>query len=470
MRAWRERPWAELATAGTIVAGALAVIVLDWPGHLSYDSVIQLLEGRTGVYGTWHPPVMSWLLGLDDAVLPGTGLFVFLDMAVVFGAFLSLLRLGSKITWAAAALAVLCMLSPQFLIYQGIVWKDVLFADAAVAGFVCLAHAAHDWSAIRARIALIVLAFAFFVLAALARQNGVVVAIAGAAALGWIAAVGSRGSRWRRAVAYGGGALLGATILGVCANAALNARSDAEPDEWGPLVQMKLLQDYDIVGMVAAHPGLELTKLDDTEPDLARAIRTDGVRLYTPQRNDTLASSVPLQKALANSDASEIREQWIDSIVHHPWLYLATRARAFEWVAFTPQIGRCVPFIVGVGGPADEMKHLGLKPRLDARDVALQNYANAFVGTPIFSHVTFGLVGLLALVPLLRRRRPEDIAMAFMLIGAFAFTLSFFVISIACDYRYLYALDLSAMFAAFYVTLNPDLLSAYWRRSKRNIV
>jgi hypothetical protein len=172
MRAWRERPWAELATAGTIVAGALAVIVLDWPGHLSYDSVIQLLEGRTGVYGTWHPPVMSWLLGLDDAVLPGTGLFVFLDMAVVFGAFLSLLRLGSKITWAAAALAVLCMLSPQFLIYQGIVWKDVLFADAAVAGFVCLAHAAHDWSAIRARIALIVLAFAFFVLAALARSVG----------------------------------------------------------------------------------------------------------------------------------------------------------------------------------------------------------------------------------------------------------------------------------------------------------
>jgi hypothetical protein len=464
MTAWRERPAAQLATAAIIVAGAATTLALDWPGHLSYDSVIQLLEGRTGVYGTWHPPVMSWLLGVGDAVLPGTGLFVLFDVALVFGALLSLLRLGSLVSWAAAVAAVLCVFSPQFLIYQGIVWKDVLFSDTAVAGFVCLAHAAHTWSAIRVRIALIVLAFLFFVLAALARQNGIVVGLAGAVALGWIAAKQSTGTGWHNALTYGGGALLGAAILGACANAALYAHSDADPDEIGPVVQVKLLQNYDIVGMVAAHPGLELTKLDDTEPDLAKAIRTDGVRLYTPQRNDTLASSVPLQTALANSDASEIRDQWIDLVFHHPLLYLATRARAFGWVAFTPQIGRCVPFIVGVGGPHDEMQRLGLKLRMDARDIALQNYANVFIGTPVFSHVTFDLIALLALFPLLRRRRPEDIAIAFMLIGAFAFTLSFFVISIACDYRYLYALDLSAMFAAFYVALNPTLLSVYWRR------
>jgi len=463
MTAWRERPVAELATAAIIVAGAAVTLALDWPGHLSYDSVIQLLEGRTGVYGTWHPPVMSWLLGLGDAVVPGAGLFVVLDVVSVFGAFLSLMRLGPRANWSAAAVALLCVLSPQFLIYQGIVWKDVLFADAAVAGFVCLAHAAHRWSEMRVRIPLIILAFVFFVLAALARQNGIVVGLAGAVGLGWIAAKESKGARWRRALAYGGGALLGAAILGACASAALYARSDADPGEWGPIVQMKLLQNYDIVGMVAAHPGLELSKLDDTEPELARAIRTEGVRLYTPQRNDTLASSVPLQTALANSDASEIRDQWIDSVVRHPWLYLVTRARAFGWVAFTPQIGRCVPFIVGVGGPHDEMQRLGLKLRMDARDYALQNYANLFVGTPVFSHVTFGLIALAALFPLLRRRRPEDIAIAFMLIGAFAFALSFFVISIACDYRYLYDLDLSTMFAVFYVALNPALLSVHWR-------
>jgi hypothetical protein len=302
-------------------------------------------------------------------------------------------------------------------------------------------------------------------LAALARQNGIVVGVAGVAAVGWIAARHAVNTpSWRNAFTYAGAALLGSLIVGALVGTALNAKSDADPDEWGPLVQTKLLQNYDIVAMVAAHPGLELPQLNDTEPELAKAIRSDGVRLYTPQRNDTLASSVPLQSALANSDAGEIRDQWIYLVLHHPALYLRVRASAFAWVAFTPQIGRCVPFIVGLDGPADEMRHLGLRQRLDARDHALSNYANLFVGTPVFSHITFGLIAIAALYLLLHRRNPEDIAIASMLIGSFLFVLSFFVISIACDYRYLYVLDLSAMFAAFYVALNPSLLSIRGRR------
>jgi hypothetical protein len=408
MTAWRERPVAELATAAIIVAGAAVTLALDWPGHLSYDSVIQLLEGRTGVYGTWHPPVMSWLLGLGDAVVPGAGLFVVLDVVSVFGAFLSLMRLGPRANWSAAAVALLCVLSPQFLIYQGIVWKDVLFADAAVAGFVCLAHAAHRWSEMRVRIPLIILAFVFFVLAALARQNGIVVGLAGAVGLGWIAAKESKGARWRRALAYGGGALLGAAILGACASAALYARSDADPDEWGPIVQMKLLQNYDIVGMVAAHPGLELSKLDDTEPDLAKAIRTEGVRLYTPQRNDTLAASVPLQAALANSDASEIRDQWIDLVLRHPWLYLVdARARIRVGCVHAPdRTLRAVHRRCRRPG-GREMRRLGLKLRMDARDVCASELCESRSSTPVFSHVTFGLIALAALFPLLRRGPPR---------------------------------------------------------------
>ena len=36
-------------------------------------------------------------------------------------------------------------LTPQVLIYQGIVWKDVMFANCAVAGLICIAHAARRW-------------------------------------------------------------------------------------------------------------------------------------------------------------------------------------------------------------------------------------------------------------------------------------------------------------------------------------
>ena len=54
---------------------------------------------------------------------------------------------------------------------------------------------------------------------------------------------------------------------------------------------------------------------------------------------------------------------------------------------------------------------------------------------------------------LLWSSRPGDAAMGFMLLGALGFTASFFIVSVACDYRYLYALDLSAMTAVFYLAV-----------------
>ena len=55
----------------------------------------------------------------------------------------------------------------------------------------------------------------------------------------------------------------------------------------------------------------------------------------------------------------------------------------------------------------------------------------------------------------LRRRGTADIAMAGMLAGALAFAASFFFVSVACDYRYLYPLDLAAMLALFHVFAAP---------------
>jgi amino acid permease len=72
------------------------------------------------------------------------------------------------------------------------------------------------------------------------------------------------------------------------------------------------------------------------------------------------------------------------------------------------------------------------------------------MGTPVLSHLVFLALALVLLAALLWRRRPADLAMAAMLGGALVFTASFFVVSLACDYRYLYFLDLSAMTAGLY--------------------
>ena len=124
---------------------------------------------------------MAWLLGFSTGSCPGTALFVVFDAVLAFGSFARTFVAspdalhGRRRRWRRCA-----VLTPQMLLYQGIVWKDVLFADAGVAGFVCLALAAALWLRPRLRFGLIAGGIAFLVLAALARQNGVLMLLAGA--------------------------------------------------------------------------------------------------------------------------------------------------------------------------------------------------------------------------------------------------------------------------------------------------
>ena len=97
------------------------------------------------------------------------------------------------------------------------------------------------------------------------------------------------------------------------------------------------------------------------------------------------------------------------------------------------------------------MKRLGLDERYSDTDDAVFNYAHAFFHTPVFQHLAWALLAAALLVPLLIRRRPEDLAVAGLLAAALTFAATFFAITIACDYRYLYFLDLSAIAGAIYV-------------------
>ena len=432
-----------------LVAGFAATLAANWPGHLSYDSILQLLQGRTGLYSTWHPPVMAWLLGLGDAIVPGTGLFVAFDGALAFGALAGVLLLAPRRAgWPAAIAALAIVLSPQLLIYQGIVWKDVLFADAAVAGFVCLAQAARHWGG--ARWSLLAASFVLLVLAALTRQNGMVLLPFAGAALGWIAA--RQGTTWRGAALLGAGFLVALLAFEFAASALLNLRSDGES---GPAEQFHVLQIYDLAGAVAREPDFPLAALAEESPDLERVLRRDSGRLYTPLRNDPLTSAPQMQGPLSNIDDDALSADWWHLVLHRPWLYLKIRMADFAWVAFTPDLLACRPIFTGIDGPAPQMQALHLAGRRDARDLALEHYGKAFFGTPVLSHIPFAIVAVAGIWLLLRRRRPEDIAMAAMLAGALGFAASFFVIAISCDYRYLYALDLCALAALLYLLLDP---------------
>jgi hypothetical protein len=432
--------------AAIIALGAGATLVLNLPGHLSYDSVAQLAEGREGVYSGVHPPVMSWLLGLADAVRPGAALFVVFDTLLIAGALIALVSLARRPSWPTTVLAGALAAVPQLLIFPAIVWKDVLFAASATAGFACLAQAAVWWRGAAKRYALLGLALALLTLAALARQNGAVVLPFGAVAAGWIAAVSEGRAPRRRGRIHGIGFLAAGAASSMIAANALNARipsSGALDQQW------ESLQTYDIVAAISLDPRLDLRVLASRSPWLERLLKTDGVAAYSPVRINGLGPTLD-RMATHPQVARIVADQWSEIIRRHPLLYLRVRARAFEWVFLTPAIGDCVPIYTGLDGPPEEMQSLGLGRRQTGMDRALAGYALAFTPTPVYAHGLYGAVGLVLLIGLLRRRRAPDIAVAAMLASAIVFALSFAVISIACDYRYLYYLDLAAIAASLY--------------------
>jgi hypothetical protein len=418
-----------------LLAGFAVMLALNAPGQLSYDSVTQLSDGRAGLYNTWHPPVMAWLLGLFDRLVPGTLLFLVFQSLLLLSALLALLWLKPR-GWAAVALAVAIVLTPQWLLYQGEIWKDILFADAAIAAFTALAVYEQT-----RRLAGLVLAALLLTLAVSTRQNGVVLLPVAAVATALIA-------RRRGGSGLGQGAffLLAVLALTGALNLALAPHTDGGD---GARAELRRGQAYDLAGALARDPALVLPL--GADPGLDRLLRERGKLLYTPLQSDTLAADPAISQALSDAPDGVISTAWRALVLDHPLLYLRTRWADFAAVLTTPDTIVCHLASVGVAGPPALLQRLGFKAGVRPHDQALANYVGFFFSTPIFSHLAWGVVAIVALVILMRRGEPGDLAVSGLLAGALLFSMTFLMISIACDYRYLVFLDLSAMASSLYL-------------------
>lgn len=431
-----------------LAGGLLAVLAANLPGQMSVDSVVTLQEARTGVRQTWAPAAGSWLMKPFDALVAGTGLYVTASAALLFVSLMSLARLRGRASWWAALLALLAIATPQVLLYQGVVWRDVVFANLTIAGFVMLAHAAKGWRA-GAPILPLAGALVALVLAALVRQNGLILLAAGAVALGWTARHDGR----RAGLAW----TLGFLAVGGVLAMALNHL--AQPPETAPNLRPHasalILEHYDVIGAKAHHPKLKMKDIGHADPVAREELEARAAEIYSPTRVDTLDGDAAFRKTLWHVPDKAMNAQWRSVIINYPAAYLLQRADVFRWVLATPRLDQCLPAVVGVEGPAAMLRDLDIQTGIDPQDRALGAYARRFYGTPVYSHLTWLLVAAGMIVLLLRRRDPADGVIIALLGGTLAFVASFAVISVACDYRYLYLLDLAAMVGLIYVALDP---------------
>ena len=440
---------ARWAFRAVLVAGYLAMLGANLPGHLSYDSVAQLYEGHFHVRETWGPALYAGLLGFFDGIVPGTSLYVVASGLLLFGSLASFSDLRPRTSWLAVLAAALAVLTPQLIIYQAIVWKDVMFANCAIAGLVCLAHAAKHWSLAWRRWLFLAAALMLLAAASQVRQNGIIASLFAAAALGWIASDG----RWRRGLAWGVGGVVAVLVMAqIQLTLSLPAHA---PKESATKTGLRIVQNYDLIGAAAMDPHYRFDIMAATDPTHTAAIQARAKADYSGRRVDFMDRDLSLGVALEAIPNDVAQRQWFDLIFRHPALYLRVRWEDFRWVFATPVIDWCLPVYMGVDAPEEKMEPLKLERRYVQSDVELNNYSTWLYDTPIFRHWFYAAISLVAAGLLLLRRQPADIAMAALQLAGLAFAASFFIVSIACDYRYLYFTDLAAIAGLIYLAVDP---------------
>ena len=448
------------AFRAVLAAGLLVMLGANLPGHLSYDSVAQLYEGHFHLRETWGPALYAWLLGLFDAVVPGTALYVTVSGLVLFASLASFSDLRPRTSWWAVAVAALAVLTPQMLIYQAIVWKDIAFANTALAGLVCLAHAARLWPKTGRRWLFLIAALLLLAVASQVRQNGIIVAFLGAIALGWIAGSAARTTwlaKWRKGLIWGVGGFLAVAVAGQTLTV-LSVPPHAPPEP-GVKTGLRIVQNYDLIGAVALDPRYRLEIMGAADAvDTAMILRRAPLQ-YSGRRVDFIDRDQALSDALWKVPEAASGRQWFDLILKHPALYLKVRWEDFRWLVAPPVIDWCLPVYVGVDAPADKMDPLKLTHRYVQSDIMLSNYSSWFLDTPVYSHLFYAAISLVLAGLFLWRRQPADIALAALQLAGLAFMSSFFIISIACDYRYLYFTDLAALAGLIYAAVDP----AFWK-------
>jgi len=426
--------WAAVVAFPCLVAVAIAALWSDG-GHLSLDSVQQMVEAATGRSTSWSPPFMSALLsvlgGVPFDVRAAAERFVVLSCLLLWGGFLLAASVPraprfAALRWAAIALLVL---NPVLLAYAGIVWKDVLFAGLAVAAFGAVFQALGSRQP-TARVVWAALALALGTLLPEARQHGIFIwpflALMVVMAIVWI-------DGWTLGRRLAAALMLLLLAVGVhFAAGHFAAARVVNAEAASTSVGIRSVASFDLLGI---ETRIEIGPL--RQDGLSEAADRELVDAFTSDRIDFFHSTTQVKAYLDSRTTGQLTSLWLRAVVAYPTDYLAHRWAVSKRL-FGADGGACLPVHVGISGLPHQVEALGLVEAIDAHDVRVYATVQPYFDSPLFFHGTYvlGLLLMVLLLPLMPWRSRRILALACL--GVAAYYGSFLVTGIACDFRYLF--------------------------------
>jgi hypothetical protein len=454
LRSDRPTPWSRaIGWAWVVCIWALAAahVHVSWsinaPGHLSMDALMHLAEAHTKKVESFHPVFVTWWMGVTNTVLEEGGGFALTTtlthgLAIALCAHVfrpSVLGFLVIIAWAAW---------PNTLLYNGIVWKDVLVANWAVlaAGVLMLYSQATQT---RTRWILTGVLWLLGIGIVLARQNGLLFAMPMVAAWAWCRTLqASRGTleasppAMTRRLGLGfalrtvaATAVLGVGVFGV-SSAVRQAYVTEVADAHAVPIGLLVLANWDVAGIVAHAPKASYAELGYSAKDAA-ALDAMARKSYVPGYMDFLN----LGKYGSEGVHQRAHKHWLSMVARHPLAYIEHRFTGFAHAAGAARQTECSQFFWGVAQPPESIsKRITLQRQtgLAEKTEFYQFYHQQWQESAAHNHVNYMLVLAAALALAVFRGVSRHAVVVAAAAGALAFCLSFALIGVACDFRYLY--------------------------------
>jgi hypothetical protein len=434
-----------------LLISALAVSGLAFPGHVMFDAILQIDEGTTGQWVTFNPPVISAIWALLYHTVDSVWPILLVQNLFFFSALWLIVRGPDRFAGWGLMFLVLAAFWPPLVNYQGVIVKDVFYADCSLWGFALLFAAGRGWLQSRAFAALtILMALAVLVLGALTRQQGIFSLLVGLA----VAAISlvrlspdtklSLGTFFYRLIP----AAIWVALVWIGLSSLPAYATGKQPDK-DYRVGLYVVMRYDIVGILHFAPdlnmdlfeagGWDISNLQMLARDHYTGERTDYIDAHlgdNPKRPSSLPPDVPFDLDVR---FQSLAKSWINAIHQKPGAYLAHRMESFAWLLGLRDEGKCTPIYVGVPNePVATREALGIEVPRDLRNSKEFYLLRSLLNTPIYSHWVYLLLLVGELMVLLVTYRKGDEAIIGMGLSAYVMTMSFAVIGLACDFRYLY--------------------------------
>lgn len=412
-------------------AGFGLTLLVFYPGVMTYDARFVYEDIAKGTLGDWQSPAMTVLWALIDPIAPGPASMFLLIVTLYWLAFgLLSFTLTRHSIWLAVVLLMLA-LSPPAFVFQGTIWRDVLFANswllAAVLSFAAAGRNAES------RVLAQAIALGLLVLGVLLRPNALIAAPILAVTILWPLRFS-----WKRAA-----------ILYVPIGIALFA-----------LMQFIY---YGALGVTRQHPLQSIMVFD-----------LGGISHFTKQNQFPVAWSAP-ETALLITDCYQptqwdiywrlepcefvmhklesdklfgtpaISDAWMRAVVNHPVAYLQHRS-AFMW-NFLARANLTMW--------TDDVYDPSKKVFADRSAFnALAAIHDALKRTPLFRAGTWLILCIAVCAFAWRRRNLPAEAFAIGVCGSAAvYVLTFFAVGVASDFRYAYWAVLASISGAVAVAV-----------------